>query len=358
MKLERYIDRKHLVFILITSAISTAILSTFAGLETLRFLSGRNAESPSFFLKLLGMKVPLLFSVSLPFAVFTGITGSYYIMRLNGELMGTFGIGFDYRRYIIRKIPVFILLSLMHFAFNEKVVSRTERAFVSAQASIDRKEVAQKFSDIWLKIGNSFIHIESALPFEGELMGIEIMEVSENQVKRFIKSEIGELKEGTLIMRDAEIVEFRDGKVRSMRDSYTLNNFPLLRIKKEISESDLFSLSISECLNIIKASRRRGGEAEIYKSILHARIILPSMTFVSALLANTTPLFANFASTSSFLIPPSIFSGVVISLYFSTSLAFRRIVPSSISLVIFLAVLIGLSVYFSISRRSKTEQSL
>lgn len=359
MKIERYIDRKQFLFLSMASLISTALLSTFAGLEILRFLSGRNADSPSIFIKLLWMKIPLLFSVSLPISVFTGITGSYYLMKLNGELIGTLGIGFDYRKYVMRKIPAFILLSLLHFAFNEEVVSRSERAFTSTQASVDRKMITQKFSNIWLKIGNAFVHIDNILPFEGKLIGIEIIEVVDHNVKKYIKSKTAEIKEGTLKIPSAEVVEFEGGKINTKIDSYKIGNFPLLRGKKELSESDLFSIPLSECINIIKAIEKEGGSATVYRNILYVRVILPSMTFVSAFLGNTTPLFASFSSTLSFFISPLIFLTVLLSIYFSTSLSFKGLVPSSLSLIIFLGTLIALSIYILlVSGRSETKQSL
>lgn len=308
-----------------TAFITTSLLSLIFLVEILRLPDRLSAVG-----KLFVCRLPLLFSFALPISVYGGIFISYYIMKMRNELVAFTSIGFEGRFLILRLLPFLFLLMIFHLTFNETAVPWGEKRFLTLKARYSKEEVSLPAMDYWMKRENAVFHFGSIFPEKNLVVDVEIFSLEAGR-SIFIKARRGSFIGDELSLEHVRI--YREGALPETREVYEISGEKFL-LQKEVSETEIFALSIPELLKMKKILEREGVDTSFYKNSLYTKIIFPCLSFLGGVSATGIPYMGNVLSFHPFIFSVALFLLSLFLIYLCITLSLWGIIPSYFSIII------------------------
>lgn len=314
MRIFRYIIKSHLSFIVLFCFIISSLLSAIFLVELLRI-----PDKPSDVWELMFWKFPSLLSFSISFSVFAGIFVSYYIMKIKNELVAFPSIGFDGRFLMKNSIPIFLLLSLFHFAFTEGVVVKAERRFLEIKEHY-KEGIHIPRTDYWTKRKNYIFHFGGIFPDKRLILDADAFLIEDGRMKAFIKAKKGTIYEDRIVMEDVKI--YREGFPAESTDIYEIFSRGFL-FEKTLSESEIFALSISELYKMRKILKKEGLDTSLYRNFIYTKLLLVCFSFAGGIFSIGIPYLGRILTFSPFLRTLGLFFLFLFSVYLTLGLSLR-----------------------------------
>ena len=196
-----------------------------------------------------GLRVPMIASRFLPFAVLLGTLIAFTGLNQHSEVVAMKAAGLSAHQILAPMVIASLFVAIAAFAFNETVVVRAPRA-ISAWTNADYHPVppqTQAISNVWLRDGDNPVHIRG-VGGRGEavqLRGVTIYERDSGRLARVIDAASGERVGGRWMLRDATIYDSEQNVTRRYRELPALGNVLPSQItlaKVEPAERDFTAL--------------------------------------------------------------------------------------------------------------------
>ncbi len=181
-------------------------------------------------------------------------------------------------------------------------------------------------NQIWVRTGNSIVHIDQAVPQKGALQGVTIFEVDENfQITQRTDAGSARFKDGGWEFRNLNRRQF-DPESGGMTNSEVLKKEALLFAKKpeDFQQADPheWELNFADLRRLAKKMKEEGHNATRYLVNMHAHIAAPFASIVMVLVGIPFALHRGRNSSLSFGIVVSVMVGVAYFILHSVAMAF------------------------------------
>jgi lipopolysaccharide export system permease protein len=124
------------------------------------------------------LRLPELASFILPFAMLIATLLVLAKLARSNEIMALKSSGLSFYRLLSSLAPVTLLIGLVHFVVSDQVVPRTAQALQAWDAAADvangRGQGNSTEPGVWVRDGNSFIHIRTIAVEGTELLGVTV----------------------------------------------------------------------------------------------------------------------------------------------------------------------------------------
>jgi lipopolysaccharide export system permease protein len=124
------------------------------------------------------LRLPELASFILPFAMLIATLLVLAKLARSNEIMALKSSGLSFYRLLSSLAPVTLLIGLLHFLVSDQVVPRTAQALQAWDAAADvengRGQGNSTKPGVWVRDGNSFIHIRTIAVEGTELLGVTV----------------------------------------------------------------------------------------------------------------------------------------------------------------------------------------
>ena len=180
--LDRYIAA---LYVRYTLLILAALLVFFAGLDLINNLSSL-PESANLILLYVLFRAAKALEIVLPLSCVFGAVGAKIQLIRTNELVAIYSLGAS-RLAVLRPFAVVsLVITLIYIAANT-----TEFAYASdrADAIKENRFFASATEDLFLKYNNSYIYIKELYPLQNRAKFIDILEVENEDLTRYIRAE-------------------------------------------------------------------------------------------------------------------------------------------------------------------------
>ena len=124
------------------------------------------------------LRLPELASFILPFAMLIATLLVLAKLARSNEIMALKSSGLSFYRLLSSLAPVTLLIGLLHFLVSDQVVPRTAQALQAWDAAADvangRGQGTRTEPGVWVRDGNSFIHLRIIVAEGTELLGVTV----------------------------------------------------------------------------------------------------------------------------------------------------------------------------------------
>jgi lipopolysaccharide export system permease protein len=167
-----------------------------------------------------GLRVPQLIARFLPFSVLLGTLIMLVTLNQHSEIITMKAAGISAHQIIAPLILSGLLVAALHFAFNERVVTRANAA-LGAWEAVEYGPLPPNTgvrNDVWLHHGDDLIHVHRVIG-EGDsiqLRGFELYDRAGGTMRQILSAETGRRVETGWELRDVELFSVENGRVAEM----------------------------------------------------------------------------------------------------------------------------------------------
>lgn len=197
--LDRYIAWLYLRYI---SLILVALMAFFVGMDILGSAS-KLPDSANLILLFGLFRAARALDIILPLSlVFGAIATNIHMIRLN-ELVAVYSLGASR----LKTLKPFFLVSLA-ISCGYIALCTTQFVYLSdkADAIKQKRDFTTITQDLFIRYDNRFIYIKELLPLQNEARGLDILEVTNGDLSRFIRAKKGVFKEGAWTLSEVSII--------------------------------------------------------------------------------------------------------------------------------------------------------
>jgi lipopolysaccharide export system permease protein len=167
-----------------------------------------------------GLRIPQLIARFLPFSVLLGTLITLATLNQHSEIITMKAAGISAHQIIAPLVLAGILVAALHFAFNERVVTRAN-ATLSAWEAVEYGDIPPRTGvqeDVWVRHGDDLIHVHRMIG-EGEnlrLEGIEIYDRAGGTMRQMLEGRTGRRVAEGWELSDVRLFSVDTGRVARM----------------------------------------------------------------------------------------------------------------------------------------------
>ncbi|MDR0664810.1 MAG: LptF/LptG family permease [Helicobacteraceae bacterium] len=185
-----------------TALILAALTTFFVGMDTLGAAS-KLPDSANLILLFALFRAARALDIILPLSlVFGAIATNIRLVRSN-ELVALYSIGASRLKTLKPFVVVSLAISCAYIA-----LCSTQFVYLSdkADAIKQKRDFSTITQDLFIRYDNRFIYIKELLPLQNEARGVDILEVIDGDLSRFIRAKKGVFKDGVWLLSDVSII--------------------------------------------------------------------------------------------------------------------------------------------------------
>jgi len=303
----RYASRSLVTHLIVTLLGCVALLELLDLLNNSDDIIARHGNHISALAKYAGLRLPDITSFILPFAVLIAAQLMLAKFARDNEILALKASGLSFYRLLSTLVPVALAIGTLHFLLSDQIVPRTTRALenwdanaadtmgattnAASTAKSTGTPVATPSSPsqpgVWVRDGNSFIHIGAVLAEGTELRDVTIYErgSSSNLERRIMAKRVVYLAKHWT-MTDVEVLELGTDQSRKpvehaelpWRTSLTPNHLVDLA-------ADPATLSLAEVYRFAARPDVGSRPVDFYRTWMQRKIAVPLTTLLMVLLA-------------------------------------------------------------------------
>jgi lipopolysaccharide export system permease protein len=198
--LTRYLIRSHLGPFLFTFSLLTGLLFLNAIAQRLDDLAGKGLPR-DIILESLLLSLPHTIAITLPMAVLPAVLYTFSELAANSEIIAMSGGGVSPRRLFLPALLLGVVLSVITFLFNDRVLPEANHRLKNLQVSIQRKSPTFQLRERVVNViegenglGPYYLRADFIDPASNELTGVVIYDMSRQGVRRSTYAARGEMK--------------------------------------------------------------------------------------------------------------------------------------------------------------------
>ena len=304
----RYASRSLAMHVAMTLISCVALLQVFDLLSNAHEVLARHGNHVSAVARYAMLRLPDIASFILPFAVLIAALLTLAKFARDNEILALKASGLSFYRLLSTLIPVGLIIGGLHFLLSDQVVPRTSRALQTWDANADADILgAVSSSDqtaggtaqptpakprppqpgIWVRDGNSFIHIETVLAEGTDLRAITIYERGANYTpERRIKAKRAVYLDKRWTLTDVEVLEVGTGQSRKPVQYFQLPWQTSLTPNHLVDlAADPSTLSLADVWRFAARPDVGSRPIDFYETWLQRKIAVPLTTLLMILLA-------------------------------------------------------------------------
>ena len=302
----RYASRSLVTHLVMTLVGCVALIELLDLLNNSDDIIARHGNHISALAKYAGLRLPDITSFILPFAVLIAALLMLAKFARDNEILALKASGLSFYRLLSTLIPVALAIGTLHFLLSDQIVPRTTRALenwdanatdimgASTNAAPAANSTATPATPsstsqpgVWVRDGNSFIHIGAVLAEGTELRDMTIYErgSSSNLERRITaKRAIYVAKHWTLV--DVTVLELGADQSRKPVDHAELPWQTSLTPNHLVDlAADPATLSLAEVWRFASRPDVGSRPVEFYRTWMQRKIAVPLTTLLMVLLA-------------------------------------------------------------------------
>ena len=198
--LTRYLLRSHVGPFLFTFSLLTGLLFVNAVAQRLDDLAGKGLPR-DVILEALLLSLPHTIALTLPMAVLPAVLYTFSELAANSEIIAMSGGGVRPRRLFLPAMLLGVVLSVVTFLFNDRVLPEANHRLKNLQVSIHRKSPTFQLRERVVNViegenglGPYYLRAEGIDPVSSELTDVRIYDMSRQGVRRTTYAARGEMK--------------------------------------------------------------------------------------------------------------------------------------------------------------------
>jgi len=296
----RYASRSLVTHLIMTLLGCVALLELLDLLNNADDIIARHGNHIAALAKYAGLRLPDITSFILPFAVLIAAQLMLAKFARDNEILALKASGLSFYRMLATLVPVALAIGTLHFLLSDQIVPRTTRTLENWDAnatdimgaSTNAAPAAGAPSPppqpgVWVRDGNSFIHIGAVLAEGAELRDMTIYErgtTSNLQRRIMAKRAVYLAKHWTMV--DVEVLDLGADQSRKpvnhaelpWQTSLTPNHLADLA-------ADPATMSLAEVYRFAARPDVGSRPVEFYRTWLQRKIAVPLTTLLMVLLA-------------------------------------------------------------------------
>lgn len=167
-----------------------------------------------------GLRVPQLIARFLPFSVLLGTLITLATLNQHSEIITMKAAGISAHQIIAPLILAGIAVATVHFAFNERVVTRANAA-LGAWEAVEYGEIPPRTGvqdDVWLRHGDDLVHVHRVIGRGADLRleGVEIYDRAGGTLRQMMEARTGRRVEAGWELSNVRIFSVDSGRLAQM----------------------------------------------------------------------------------------------------------------------------------------------
>ena len=198
--LTRYLVRSHVGPLLFTFSLLTGLLFLNAIAQRLDDLAGKGLPG-DIILESVLLSLPHTIAITLPMAVLPAVLYTFSELAANSEIIAMSGGGVSPRRLFLPALSLGVVLSVITFLFNDRVLPEANHRLKNLQVSIQRKSPTFQLRERVVNViegenglGPYYLRAASIDPESSEMTEVVIHDMSRPGVRRTTYAARGEMK--------------------------------------------------------------------------------------------------------------------------------------------------------------------
>ena len=214
-----------------------AILQTLDLLNESNKILAVDGNGNAELLRYVQLRIPQLVSQFLPFSVLLGALVTMATLSQNSEVTIFRAAGLSAHQILYPMMAAALGVSLVHFAFNELVLVRTNAELIAWEKAEYRRDAeidTNPLTDVWVREGREIIHADSVTGngAETRLHGVRVDRRDGSRLRQIINAESGRPDGDAWLLENVRIFTVRTG---------ALSHAPQVRLGTGV-ESDRFTM--------------------------------------------------------------------------------------------------------------------
>ena len=181
--------------------------------ESSRILAAGNSESAIW--HYVGLRVPQLIALFLPFSVLLGTLATFFTLSANSEVIIVKGAGISAHQILAPFALAALGVAVLNFAFNERVVVKANKALSVWQAAGYKPAAARDaaVTEGWGRSADDLFHAETVTGIgpETRLHDVTLYERHDNRLQRIVRAPLARPVEGGWLLAQARVFDVRRG---------------------------------------------------------------------------------------------------------------------------------------------------
>jgi lipopolysaccharide export system permease protein len=307
----RYASRSLLTHLTMTLTGFVALLQLLDLLNNADDIIARHGNRIAALAKYVGLRLPDLTSFILPFAVLIAALLTLAKLARDNEILALKAAGLSFYRLLLTLVPIALIVGGLHFLLSDQVVPRTAHALQAWDANAESDIMgasgnaapqtttapagtapaqparAATQPGVWVRDGNSFIHIDSVLAEGTEIRGVTIFERGANYVlERRVMAKRAVYSDKHWRLVDAQVLEFGAGQSRKPTRYFELP-WQISLTPNHLADlaADPTTLSLTEVWRFAARPDVGSRPVDFYRTWLQRKIAVPLTTLLMILLA-------------------------------------------------------------------------